>query len=137
MRRFHFSKKSRERLESCDPRLVRLFERVLDKGIIDVTILWGHRGKEMQNELYHSGLSKVKWPHSQHNQYPSRAVDAAPYVGGRISFDPRLCAMLAGIVLATAEEMNIRIRWGGNWDMDGTPILDQSFNDLLHYEVLD
>jgi len=133
---FYYGKKSKERLSSCDPRLQRLFNKVLEKGIIDVTIIWGHRNKEMQEELYHSGLSKLRWPHSAHNAFPSRAVDAAPYVGGHISFDARLCCLLAGIVLTTAKEMGIRIRWGGNWDMDGEPLLDQHFNDLLHYELL-
>lgn len=38
-----------------------------------------------------------------------------------------------GFVLGTAEEMNIDIRWGGDWDGDRS-LEDQSFHDLPHFE---
>ena len=39
-----------------------------------------------------------------------------------------------GFVLGTAEEMEIDIRWGGDWDGD-RDLDDQSFDDLPHFEV--
>ena len=39
-----------------------------------------------------------------------------------------------GFVLGTAEEMEIDIRWGGDWDSD-RKLEDQTFHDLPHFEV--
>ena len=44
------------------------------------------------------------------------------------------CCVLAGIILTCAVKRGIKIRWGGNWDMDSEPITDQDFQDLVHYE---
>jgi len=30
--------------------------------------------------------------------------------------------------------LEVDLRWGGNWDMDGEPITDQDFQDLVHFE---
>jgi hypothetical protein len=32
--------------------------------------------------------------------------------------------------------VGVMIRWGGNWDMDGEPITDQDFQDLVHFELI-
>ena len=32
--------------------------------------------------------------------------------------------------------MNIKIRWGGDWDSDNI-MKDQTFNDLPHFEIID
>jgi hypothetical protein len=40
--------------------------------------------------------------------------------------------MLRGI----AHEMGVKIRWGGDWDSDGE-IKDNSFDDLVHVELID
>jgi len=37
-------------------------------------------------------------------------------------------------MLAAAALAKVKIRWGGNWDMDGEPVTDQEFQDLVHYE---
>ena len=42
-----FSRKSKGKLNTCDDRLVKLFNEVV-KGF-DCTVLEGHRGKEKQN----------------------------------------------------------------------------------------
>ena len=39
-----------------------------------------------------------------------------------------------GFVLGTAEEMEIDVRWGGDWDSD-RKLEDQTFHDLPHFEV--
>ena len=31
--------------------------------------------------------------------------------------------------------MNIKLRWGGDWDRD-TQVKDNSFDDLLHFELI-
>lgn len=125
-----FSTRSRERLSSCDPRLIELFERVVQGW--DCTILEGHRGEEAQNEAERTGRSTLRWPEGKHNRRPSRAVDAAPYPIDWSDMDR--WRAFGGFVLGVAEMMDIPIRWGGDWDGDRT-FRDQNFNDLSHFEL--
>jgi len=131
-----FSRRSLEKLSSCEPELQRLFKRVVQK--VDCTILVGHRTRAEQERLYKLGRSRLHWPHSKHNSTPSRAVDVAPYPISWDLRDPKTLKRyyyLAGFVLGTAREMGIPIRWGGDWDMD-SDLSDQHFYDLVHYELV-
>lgn len=139
--RFAFGSTSRARLATCDAKLQILMHRVMAKQLMDFTILQGHRGKAEQNAAFAIGTSRVKWPDSRHNTTPSVAVDIAPYpVRWGNQGDPeRIKAVgnfyrLAGVVLATARELGIVVRWGGDWSMDGD-IYDQEFDDLPHFEL--
>jgi len=134
-----YSKSSLEKLETCHHNLKLLFEVVLSLKIMDVTIIEGYRGEKKQNEYYYANppKSKVKFPNGKHNKLPSMAVDAAPFISPDISWDKLHCCVLAGIVLTVAKLLRIKIRWGGNWDMDYEPITDQDFQDLVHYELVE
>ena len=68
-----FSAISRERLESCDERLQRVFQAVI--RCFDCSIIEGHRGQAEQHRAYMTGKSKVDWPKGKHNTLPSKAVD--------------------------------------------------------------
>ena len=137
---FSYGKSSREKLATVKPLLRQILENVLKMGIMDITILYGIRGKEEQNRLYAEKKSKLKWPDSKHNiqqqWWKSKAVDAAPFINGKVSYNYNHCCYLAGLVMGEASRMGIAVRWGGDWDMDGEAITDQSFNDLLHYEIV-
>lgn len=127
-----FSNTSASRLSTCDERLQRLFSRVV-KGF-DCSILAGHRGEKEQQEFFKAGRSKVQFPNSKHNSYPSKAVDVAPYpIDWR---DRERFHYFAGYVKGVAAEMGIDIRWGGDWNSD-TEVKDNSFDDLPHFEVID
>ena len=128
-----FGTTSTERLASADVRLQKLFNKVIDT--FDCTVLEGHRTKERQNELFAQGKSKLQYPEGKHCADPSLAVDVAPYINNAVSYDSRHCTFFAGYVLATAESLGINIRWGGDWDGDHEPITDQTFNDLVHFEI--
>jgi len=92
----------------------------------------GYRNEEAQNKAYNSGNSKKKYPESKHNAHPSLAVDVAPYP---INFDDiKRFYFFGGYVTGVAEGMDLKIRWGGNWDKD-YDVSDQIFNDLLHFEL--
>lgn len=72
-----FSKKSRERLSTCHPDIVRVCEELIKQ--YDFSVLQGHRGEKEQNKAFEGGKSNVRWPRSAHNKTPSLAVDIAPY----------------------------------------------------------
>jgi len=102
---YEFGKTSRVRLETCDYRLVRHVETALSKGILDLSVVEGHRPKERQNKFYNAvpQKSKVKWPKGKHNKVPSLALDIAPYINGDISWNKLHCCVMAGIILSCAK----------------------------------
>lgn len=126
-----FSTKSKNRLNTCDWRLRAIFNEVIKKW--DCSILCGHRNEVDQNNAYRMGRTKVKFPQSKHNKTPSRAVDVAPYP---IDWhDLGRFYMFAGYVLRVADQLNFKIRFGGDWNRN-TRTKDQRFNDLPHFEIL-
>lgn len=130
---FTFSTRSIEQLNTCNILLQTLF-RVVILGY-DCTILEGYRSKKLQDKYFKEGKSKVQYPNSAHNFNPSLAVDVAPHVHGKgVSFEPRQCYHFAGYVWRVAQELSIPIRAGCDWDGD-IDINDQSFNDLVHFEL--
>ena len=125
-----FGSRSINRIKTCDQRLQELFYEVVKH--FDCTIIEGHRGEERQNKAYNDGKSKVKYPNGKHNQFPSVAVDVAPYP---IDWDDReRFTLFAGFVLGIAKSMGINLRWGGDWDQDWT-VKDNKFDDFPHFEL--
>jgi peptidoglycan L-alanyl-D-glutamate endopeptidase CwlK len=109
-------------------------------GLMDFAVIEGRRSKEKQDEYFNNKKSKVQWPNSKHNVINptdlANAVDVVPYINGTISWNKIHCVFLAGVILTMAKKLSIKIRWGGNWDMDLEPITDQDFQDLVHYEII-
>src|SRR5437899_12949534 len=98
-----------------------------------------------------SGHSKLTDPYdSKHVVGPKRplslAVDVAPYPvvwpnppGGSWSVGD-LHALgrfyyFAGVVKTRALALGIPLRWGGDWDGDND-VFDQTFDDLVHFEIV-
>jgi hypothetical protein len=127
----NFSSRSQINLAQCHPNLQRVFNEVVKT--FDCTIFTGERGQEQQDELFRQGKTKVKFPGSKHNQSPSLAVDAAPYP---IDWhDRERASFFAGYVLGIASELDIELRWGGDWDQDWQ-VRDNNFDDLWHFELV-
>ena len=127
-----FSENSLAKLETCDPRIQRVFEAVVAE--FDCTILEGHRDQFRQAQMVTEGKSKTLWPHSKHNTEPSLAADVAAYP---IDWEDReRQTLFAGYVLATANAMGVTLRWGGDWDRD-TEVRDNGFDDLVHFEIVE
>lgn len=125
-----FSDKSEKMLATCHHDLHALFTEVLK--IVDCTIICGHRDQHDQEEAFRTGKSKLNWPDSKHNSFPSLAVDVVPYP---IDWNDRnRFYHFAGVVRGVAAEMGIGVRWGGDWDND-FELWDQKFMDLPHFEL--
>jgi peptidoglycan L-alanyl-D-glutamate endopeptidase CwlK len=100
---------------------------------VDCSVLEGHRGEERQNKLFDEGKTKVKYPNGRHNAKPSRAVDVVPYpVDWK---DRERFHLFAGFVLGIARSMDIKLRWGGDWNMN-FEVDDNKFDDFPHFELL-
>jgi len=134
MLKFIYGKSSMAYLDMAHPDLQIVMHDALGTDILDISIIDSHRNEAKQNRLYDLKKSKVRWPNGKHNKMPSDAVDAAPFINGKVSWNKMHCCVLAGIILTCAAKRGIKIRWGGNWDMDNEPITDQDFQDLVHFE---
>ena len=126
----YFGTKSKKRLITCDIRLQKVFNEVIKH--VDCSILEGHRDKDRQNKLYVEGKTKVKYPNGRHNRQPSSAVDVTPYpVDWK---DRERQTLFAGFVMGVASQMDINLRWGGDWDQD-FQVVDNRFDDFPHFEL--
>ena len=134
--KYQFGTRSELNLAECSFSLQRIARETLALGIIDFAVIEGQRPKEVQDRYCAEGKSRVKWPDSKHNKKPSEALDAAPFVNGKISWEKEHCCVLADVMLAVARKHGVNLRWSGNWDQDGEPVIDQDFQDLVHYEEI-
>jgi peptidoglycan L-alanyl-D-glutamate endopeptidase CwlK len=152
---YSFSKRSKSHLITCDRKLQAICNDAIKYA--DFTVVTGHRTKTEQNKLYPK-YTKVFWPNSRHNSFPSEAVDVAPYIkpyGALVGSDQQLIkianmrststeqarifvfkayARLIGILEGIAFKRGIDLRVGLDWDGD-FDLLDQKFNDLMHIEL--
>jgi len=107
-----FSKRSIDKLNTCDGALIKLFTEVIRR--FDCTILDGHRNEKDQNKYFDEGKSKLRYPASKHNIYPSRAVDVTPYP---IDWENReRFKFFRGYVYGIASQMGIRLNKTIEWD---------------------
>lgn len=130
-----FSTTSAGRLNTAHPKLVALFLEVVKT--FDCAVLEGHRDQATQDRYFAEGKSKLPWPKGKHCATPSLAVDVAPYVQGHASYEPKHCIYFAGFVMGVASRMGIKVRWGGDWDGDNEAMTDQTFQDLVHFELVE
>lgn len=128
--KYNYGKRSLRNLKEAHEELQDLFNEVIK--YYDCAIIEGHRNKEEQDEAFHAGKSKLKWPKSKHNSQPSVAVDVIPWP---VDWDDyQRFYYFGGLVKGIAVQMKIPIRWGGDWDSDNN-FKDQRFNDLIHFEL--
>jgi len=157
-----FSARSRAALDTVHHDLAAVSSEVIKRR--DHSIIFGWRSEDAQNELYPK-YSKLKWPESRHNHTEngepcSLAIDVTPWLRGvgSVTGSPKQIhdlmikwkcsqvkveqfvywtyAQVWERYLAVADHMGIALLNGSNWDGDSIPILDQSFQDLGHIEIV-
>lgn len=143
-----FGKVSRERLALAHPNLRVVFNAVIKR--VDCTILETVRSPEDAARNLETGASRTS--HSRHLadvngradaadaapwplQWPKGPADDSPAELKRWMKDYARYYMFGGYVLATADQLGIQLRWGGDWDGDWN-IQEQNFDDLVHFEVV-
>ena len=138
MKTYEFSERSREALGTADVELQRLFNEVIMH--IDCSVIYGLRTLEQQKDLYAQGrtrpgriVTNLDGINKRSKHQDGLAVDVVPYP---IDWDNReRFVHFAGFVRGIAGTMNIKIRWGGDWDGDND-LHDQSWMDLPHFELI-
>jgi hypothetical protein len=128
---YRYGKRSKTNLDTCHEDLQTLFNEVIKH--YDITIVCGYRDKETQDKYFDHGSSKLKYPMSKHNSYPSTAVDFVCYVNGRVSWNEVDNLAVAGFIEGLAVGMGIPVRCGFRWDK---PFPSQNgFKDYFHIEL--
>lgn len=123
------SKSSSDKLSTVNPKLQKVILKAFENMPFDVTILEGIRSKERQAELFAKGASKTM--NSKH--LTGNAIDIAPYP---VNWnDKEGFVIMAECILLTAMDMGIKVRWGGDWNMNGQ-WKDESFYDGPHFELI-
>lgn len=140
MNQFSLGKKSIDKLEGVHPALVAVVKRAIELTAQDFSVLCGVRTIAEQKELYAQGRTKpgkvVTWTlNSRH--LPDAfglgcAVDLVPYPldwNTLSKFDA-----IAKAMLQAADELEVPIRWGADWDKDGIT-REKGESDSPHFEL--
>ncbi len=140
----HFSHTSEKRLATCHIDLQLIFTTAIVICPIDFGIAEGHRSVSLQLKYFNEGKSKIDGisRKGKHNYIPSLATDIYLWINGKTSYDKESLSYVMGFINGVAEmllaqgKITHRLRWGGNWDMDGEILHDQSFDDRPHCELI-
>jgi len=108
---FVLSKRSLDKLEGVDGRLVEVVLTAINLTQVDFGVIEGVRSIARQKELVNSGASQTM--KSKHIE--GKAVDLIAYVGTRISWELSLYDDIAEAMRESARENGLAIRWGGAW----------------------
>lgn len=122
MTKFVLGAKSLKTLEGVHEDLVKVVKRAIELTDTDFTVGEGLRTKERQAKLFAEGKSKTL--NSKH--LTGRAVDLWALKDGKVTWDKSAYDHLAPFVKQAAKELEINIRWGGDF---------QGFYDGPHYEL--
>ena len=116
------SKTSRQKLQTCHSDLIRLIEAVAAEE--KCAVICGFRGSYEQEQAYREGKSKAKFGQSKHNLRPSMAVDVVPLP---LDWeDIPAFERLGEKIMAKADELGIKIKWGKNF---------KGLADYPHFEL--
>lgn len=119
---YSFGQTSKKRMHGVHPDLIRVAERALSYGIMDLTVVpfGGLRTLEDQKKLVARGASKTL--NSLHRPQSSgfgHAIDLAPYP---VDWNNIEAFKLYGtLMFRAAMEEGVVIEWGGHWNWKDYP----------------
>ncbi len=127
---YKLSKKSKERLQGVDPRLISIINEALKISVIDFGIPsdGGLRTAERQKELFDKKVSKCDGYINKSYHQTGKAFDVYAYVDGKASWDRYHLTQVAAAMLQAAGMLGYSLKWGGLW---------KSFKDMPHFEIRD
>lgn len=108
---FVLGKRSKQRLEGVHQDLVDVVELAITLTQVDFTVLEGRRSLARQKRLVAQGKSKTL--NSRH--LTGHAVDVAPWVNGTVNWNWNYFYPIADAFIASSKELDVPLRWGGNW----------------------
>ena len=134
---FTLSHRSLSNLKQCHPQLCIVVTRAIQISQVDFIVGAGIRSMEEQRENVRKGVSKtMDSKHLPQKDGMSHAVDLWPWMNGEIPWDEfSAFRRVADAMLEAARELDVDLRWGGDWDRDGESS-DHQFLDGPHFELV-
>lgn len=134
---FNLSKRSLQRSNGVDPRLINLIMLAIKRTPIDFGVAYqgGKRTASEQHQLFLEGFSKCDGYEKLSKHQSGNAIDLIVFVGNKVVDNKEMLCVIAGVMFACAKELNIKIRWGLDWN-ENSDIRDNTFNDIYHYELI-
>ena len=136
MTKFKFSQRSLDNLKGVHPRLSQVVYRALQITDIDFAVTDGLRTAEEAAANRAKGTSYRK--RSKHED--GLAVDLTPYVNGKLvqgkEEDWPYFNQLSKWMFQAAEDVGVKIEWGGNWKYVIVDGKQKPFKDGYHYELV-
>lgn len=125
---YQLSQRSKNHMSGVHSDLQRVANRAIQITKIDFGVpeTGGLRTAEQQNALFNEGLSMCDGYDKRSNHQDGNALDFYAYVDGKASWEPEHLAQVACAFLQAANELGIKIKWGG---------LFKSFVDMPHIEI--
>ena len=111
----YFGSKSLIKISHCHWDLQRVAQEAIKE--IDFSIICGYREKQLQDFAYENKRSKLRWPDSKHNSYPSRAFDFIPWPF-RSWEELNDFNTVANVIVNVAAKLDIEITGGFDWGWD-------------------
>lgn len=119
---FKLSDKSLSRLQGVHPDLVKVVKRAIEITPVDFVVIEGLRTKARQAYLLDAGKSRTM------NSYhlTGHAVDIAPIVDGKVSWDWKFFHPMVAAMKQAADELGVKIIAGADW---------KTFPDGPHFQI--
>lgn len=148
---FKFSRSSLDKLKGVHPDLVKVFERAIKISNQDFSIIQGVRTLTEQRKLVAQKKSQtLNSKHLVQQDGYGHAVDVVPYP---VDWELEKFYPIAEAVKKAAEELGIKVRWGGAWSLLNNQTLtpkqlaeeyskarrrvgNKVFIDAPHFEIL-
>ena len=123
-----FSKRSLERMEGIDQRLIDIMNLAISITKVDFGIPadGGIRTSERQHQLFLEKVSKADGYTKKSYHQTGLACDIYAYVDGKASWEEEHLAKVACAILQAASQLGYKLKWGG---------LFRSFKDMPHFEI--
>jgi peptidoglycan LD-endopeptidase CwlK len=125
---FKLSRRSLDRLEGVDERLVAVVNHAITATKVDFGVIQGLRTLEMQKELVAKGASQTM--KSKH--LTGHAVDLMAYVGGKGSWQLHVYDDLADAMKEGAEMAGVAVKWGAAWSVGDIRHWKGSMEDAMN-----
>lgn len=115
-------------MEGVDECLVKVAHRAIEITKIDFGIpeTGGVRTPQQQHQLFLDLLSKADGMYKRSKHQDGLALDVFAYHKGEAKWGTKYLAQVACAFLQAANELGIKIKWGGLWS---------TFRDMPHFEL--
>lgn len=149
-----FGRSSQGEIDTLHPDYKLIHKTAIKTIPVDYGVHNGGRTFSLQLEYFLGGKSRLDprkpgvLEKAKHVIYEGREKAEASdiHVSGKhkgesLTWNKDHLIFVAAYLIAVADMLyaqgliSHRLRWGGNWDMDGTIVIDQEFDDLPHLEM--